>query len=773
MRVILRDGRVAELRVPDPSGSDRELLKALFLRASSESRYFRFFHVVSEVGDGELDRMMTIVPGESYALVCDVGEAIIAIGNYIRVTADTAEVAFFVDDRAQGRGLGTLLLEHLADHAWRTGFRQFVAYVLRENLQMLRVFRSSGFTLHQQWEGGAMELRLPLMQTDRQKSLAALREKLATAASLAPFFRPQVVAVVGASRDEDRLGHLILRHIIDGNFQGTVYPVNRDAKAVSAIRAYARLSDIPEPVDLAIAVVPRRELLSIVNDAIYAGIRGLIIASSGLGEGDPEGLALQEMIVAKLRRAGIRLVGPHSMGLVTTQPGVSLNASFAPRMPTAGKLAVASHSGAIGVAIMDYASRRGLGISSFVSLGNKADVSVNDLLQYWADDPETDTIMLYMESFGNPRKFSQLARRLTRQKPILAVKSARRRVKARAGPPWLGTEAPVDALFRQSGIIRADTLEELFDVASVITSQPLITGPRVALITNTPAGTRLARDAIADLSMTLVAARDVGFERLAQGYREAIREMVARDEDFDALVLMCVPVSDRELRTVLSLIEDEMGEYFQKSAQPKPVVANLLMWDMAQHRFLEAGPRRIPVFPFPETALRAVRRVWDYGQYVLEPVGQFVDLPHCDPELARDWVRRALVGQSGPLWLDEAMRQAVWDAIGLRLAEHTGGGKGTWTVAIATDPLFGPLIGVSGVHGYTSLRLIPLTDQDALRLVPDSIRDAESRATWVDAMLRLARLVDECPEIDRIELDRVHVTGGKISRGHEAVLVRA
>ncbi|MCY0878343.1 MAG: GNAT family N-acetyltransferase [Firmicutes bacterium] len=772
MRVILRDGRVAELRAPDPAGPDREMVKALFLRASPDSRYFRFFHVVSDIRDEDLDRMLAVVPGVSYALVADVENAIIAIGNYARIDDATAEVAFFVEDQAQGRGLGTLLLEHLAEHAWRSGFREFVAYVLQDNLAMLRVFYSSGFTVYQERAQDVLELRLPLTQTDRQKSLAALREKLAAAASLEPFFRPAVVAVVGASRDETGLGYLLLRHILDGPFQGTVYPVNRDAPSVAAIRAYARLSDIPEPVDLAIVAVPRQELLAVVNDAIYAGVRGLIIASSTLGQGDAEGRALQETLVAKLRRAGIRLIGPHSMGLVSTDPSVRLNGSLAPEMPAPGHLAVASHSGAIGVAIMEYANRRGLGISSFVSLGNKADVSVNDLLQYWEDDPATQAMMLYMESFGNPRKFSQIARRLTRHKPILAVKSARRpAVGDGVSPPfsWMWTEAPVDALFRQSGIIRADTLEELFDVALLVTSQPLVTGPRLALATNTPAGTRLARDIIGELGLHLVRTIEVGAERPKEGYRAAIRELTAHDEAFDALLLMFVPMSDAEQREVVSLIEDEMAVYFERQAHPKAAVANILLLDAEKRRYLEAGPRRIPVFSFPENAIRAVKRVWDYAQYVMEPAGQHVDLPDCRADEARGKIRAAIASQADSVLLDESVRDAVWRDLGLALTRQARRGRPSWTVGIAADPLFGPLVGVSTSRGSVDLRLIPLTDQEAQRLVPETVTGDRVRARWVDLLLRLSRLVEECPEVEVLELRQVQVSEDRVAVGRDVL----
>ena len=752
MRIILRDGRAAELRTP--VASDQEMLRGLFQRASRDSLYLRFFHIVADVREAELQRMMQVQEGEAYALVCDAGDAILGIGNYARTGPDSAEVAFFVDDQLQGRGLGTLLLEHLAEHGWREGFKTFQAYVLNENHQMLGVFRSSGFAVTQRWSDGAYELALPLGQTERQKSLAALREKLATAASLQPFFHPRTVAVVGASRDIERLGHQTLKHLLDGGFQGTAYPVNREAQSVLAVRAYARLADIPEPVDLAHLLVPAKELLSVVNDAIYAGVRGVMITTSGIDA------TLQETIVTKLRRAGIRLVGPSSMGLVNTNPALSLNASLADVMPRRGRLAVASHSGALGVALMRYADDMNLGIASFVSLGDKPDVSVNDLLQFWQDDPDCDAIMLYMESFGNPRKFSQIARRLTRTKPVLAVKSARTR---RTGTDvtfkqvvWDAADAPVEALFRQSGIIRADTLEELFDVASIVTTQPVVQGNRIGLVTNSAAGTLIAEDTAHTLGLELDASIDVGYEDLAAGYRTALQDIVSQD-GIDALVILYVPVSQRETALVVAAIEDTLREYLPKRSRPLAIAANIMLQDPTAHRFLMAGERRVPVFAFPETALRALARVREYGQYLVQPLGREVDLPHSDAGAARRALRE-LLAERGPGMVADRDLMPVWDHMGIPLDFGPGG---LLSIAMMWDPLFGPIMGVRSTDGESRIRLIPLTDQDAERLVPSCVRAAQAAELWCDVLLRLSRLVDECPELRRLELNGVDVRDGR------------
>ena len=772
MRIILRDGRVADLRPPEDSPQDRDRIRALFDRSSTDSLYFRFFHVIAAISESELNRMIETVPGRSYALVCDAGDRVLGIGNYVVTQAGTAEVAFFVDDQVQGRGLGTLLLEHLADHAWREGLSQFVAFVLSGNRQMLKVFRSSGYAVSQHWADGTIELALPLGATERQRSLAAVREKLATAASLDPFFHPRTVAVVGASRDDERLGHQVLRHIVDGNFQGTVYPVNREAQSIYAIRAYPLLSDIPETVDLAVVVVPSRELLAVVNDAIYSGVGGVLITTSGLSDAGADGRALEDTIVAKLRRAGIRLVGPNSMGLALTDPSVSLNASFARALPQIGNLAVASHSGALGVAIMHYASRMGLGISSFVSLGNKPDVSVNDLLQYWEDDPDTAAIMLYMESFGNPRKFSQIARRLTRHKPILAVKSARTRRTGSGLSPlhlqWDPSDAPVDALFRQSGIIRADTLEEMFDVAAIVTSQPVPKGGRIGLVTNSAAGTALAADAMHTLGLTVAAVADVGYDQLAHGYEEAIPSLLAR-ADVDALAILFVPVAEQETEAVLEVIRRTASQYFENQPDPIPVVANVVLADPSANRFISAGSRRIPVFPFPETALRALARVRDYGQFLRQPAGAVIDLTDIDVVRARELIREMAASGAKAEWDLDAMDD-VWDAMGIHL-DRSRSDAGLVGLAMVSDPLFGPILGVKSSDGETRIRLVPVTDQDARRLVPTVFRDSPAEPEWRDLLVRLSRLAEECPEIQRFEITGIRAEGTSIMAGDGVVAI--
>ncbi|MBX6394687.1 MAG: GNAT family N-acetyltransferase, partial [Alicyclobacillaceae bacterium] len=647
-KVILRDGRAAEFRMAENSDQDRRMIRALFESASPESLYFRFFHVVREISEDVLDDMVSADGVRDVTLLCVAGDQALGVGTYNQVDEDKAEVAFLVDDRMQGKGIGTLLLEHLAEIAWQNGFRFFEAYVLYENEKMLNVFLSSGYEIRSEQESGIAHLVLKLGHTERTRALQEAREKLAVAASLVPFFHPQTVAVVGASRDPNGLGHVLFRHILDGGFQGVVYPINPTARSVAGVRALSSLRDVPEPVDLAVIAVPAPQVMSVIDECVEVGVRSVIVISSGFSDDHETGLPNRAEIAGRLRRAGARLLGPNSLGMVNTDPKVRLNASFAPRFPLRGHLAVASHSGALGITILEYASRMGIGVSSFASMGIKADISGNDLLQYWEDDPETEIIALYLESFGDPRKFSRIARRVTRRKPIVAVKGARTDGGVAISPT--GSAIPrirdflVDALFRQTGIIRVNTLQEMFDVTALLAFSPLPGGNRVAIVTNTAGGAVMAVDALHNEGLRLARPPvDLGTVALADGYRKVLPD-VLRDSEVDAVLVLFTPVGVSEDREVADALAEAVREVArdvrETGGTAKPVVANFLMTEDNFVRFIEAGEQRIPVYPFPEQAVRALAKVVSYARYRQSPRGRIPDLNGTDTDRARQIIRR-------------------------------------------------------------------------------------------------------------------------------------
>ncbi|MDI3256812.1 MAG: GNAT family N-acetyltransferase [Kyrpidia sp.] len=771
-RVILRDGRTAEFRMAAPS--DREIVRRLFREASPESLYFRFFHVVREVPDEVIDAMVSADGIENATLLCLAGDQAQGIGTYNRVDGETAEVAFLVDDRLHGKGIGTLLLEHLAEIAWRNGFRFFEAYVLYENDKMMSVFLSSGYEMRSEHQLGVARLVLKLAHTERIRALQETREKLAAAASLTPFFHPNTVAVVGASRDPSGLGQVLFRHILDGGFQGVVYPVNPAARSVAGVRAFPSLRDLPEPVDLAVVAVPAGEISSVIDDCVDTGVRSVIIITSGISDEAEQGIPTRAELASRLRRAGARLLGPNSLGLVNTDPQVRLNASFAPRFPVRGSLAIASHSGALGITILEYAGRMGIGVSSFASMGVKADVSGNDLLQYWEDDPETGMIALYLESFGNPRKFSRITRRITQRKPIVAVKGAS--TEGGTAVSLTGSALPrardvlVDALFRQAGIIRVNTLQEMFDVTALLASSPLPRGNRVALVTNTAGGAVMAVDALHNEGLELARPPvDLGAVALAEGYRKAVPDLLG-DPRVDAVLVLFTPVGvpdDREVAGALAeAVRETAPAHGGAGSRPKPVVANFLMTEDNFVHLIDAGDQRIPVYPFPEQAVRALAKVVAYGRYRQKPQGRIPDLEGADPDRARRIIRghrpdaaeRARVVE----WMPEEVCRRVLDAMGIRSGEGDDTRTRRFTVTAELDPLFGMILFLSSTAGR-SVRITPLTDLDVQDLLasvsgPEDDPDDPAWQAAADVVLRVSRLVEEVYEITKVALIDVDVS---------------
>ncbi len=404
-----------------------------------------------------------------------------------------------VDDDFHGKGLGTILLERLAMLAIHRGFTKLWAVTHTDNLAMREVFRESGYPVHETYEGGDMQVGLSLHQTESTTTRLELRERIATTASLRPFFYPRSVAVIGASRDPKSIGYRIVEALAGNRFRGAIYPVNPKAATIAGLTAFSSVIAIPDVVDLAVIVVPRDAVLPVINDCAGKGIGSVIVISSGFAESGPEGKQAQDRLLEAVRQQGMRMIGPNCFGLLNTDPAIRLNATFTSAFPPSGRMAMASQSGALGLAILAAAHRLQLGVSSFVSLGNNADVSTNDLLQYWEDDPSTDLILLYLESFGNPRRFARIARRVARRKPIVAIKSGRslagRRAASSHTAALASSEVAVETLFQQSGVIRADTLDELFALARGLADQPLPKGKRVGIITNAGGPAILCTDA--------------------------------------------------------------------------------------------------------------------------------------------------------------------------------------------------------------------------------------------------------------------------------------
>jgi len=718
--VVLRDGGLARIRPIRPD--DAPALHAMFHRMGTDSVYHRFFRHKRDLTAEELEYFTTVDYADRMAFVAQVGGEIVAVGRYDRLPDEpvVAEVAFGVEDGHQGRGFGSQLLTHLTNYARHHGVRSFRAFVLPDNYAMMRVFRASGYEMRRDMEQGVYRVDLPVEVTHEVERVAGEHEQHAVATSLLPLFYPRSVAIVGASRDEGSIGGRLMQNMVGARFSGTVYPVNPNAGSVGSVKAYSSVLEIPDPVDLAVIVVPARFVLDVVRECAEKGVKGLVVISAGFGETGEEGEALEAELLRLVRDSGMRMVGPNCMGLLNTDPAVNLDATFAPVFPPQGNVGMSSQSGALGIAILDHARRLDIGISTFVSVGNKADVSGNDLLLYWEGDPATDVIVLYLESFGHPRRFARIARRIARKKPIVAVKSGRTTAGARAASSHTGAlasvEVAVSALFRQAGVIRTETLEELFEVTSLLANQPLPKGDRVAILTNAGGPGILAADALesaglslpelseglqAELAHHLAAEASVRnpVDMIASAgpeqYRACLRSLLDSGE-VDSVIVVFIPTSPGGLEGVQDAVADAVGE-----GTDTTVLAVYMEADV------ETRPRHdrsslIPVYPFPEPAARALARAVQYAAWRNAPEGELVEFADIDEEAARAVVDSALerLGGGGG-WMEPDEIDAVLDAYGVRRARAAVARTATGAVEAAAavgGPVVLKVIAPSALH---------------------------------------------------------------------------
>ena len=733
--VILRDGTT--LRLQAPGRADAEELLAFFSRLSERSRYLRFHgfpaltpELVANVLEPDWD--------ERGALVGWLDGRVVALANYVRLRdRRAAEVAFTVEDAYQGRGIGTRLLERLAASAAANGIEEFVAEVLPDNRGMLSVFRDAGFDIARELAGGEVEVRFPIAPTAAYAERVATRDHVAVQASLQPFFAPRSVAVIGASARRGSIGGELFRNILAADFTGAAYPVNRGGEPVAGVRAFTSVGAVPDDVDLAVISLPGALVVAAAADALDAGVRALCVISAGFAETGAEGRARQDELLALVRAHGARLVGPNCLGIASA--AVRLNATFAPRAFPTGPIGFSSQSGALGLAMLERAESRGLGLSAFVSIGNKADVSSNDLLEWWEDDEQTKLVMLYLESFGNPRAFARIARRVARTKPILAMKSGTTRAGMRAASSHTaalaGSETAVDALFRQAGVIRTRTLDELVDVASLLSAQPVPHGRRVAILTNAGGLGILCADACDAAGLELAALADTTRERLAgvlpaeaslgnpvdmlggateRSYREAL-PVVLQDPNVDAVIVIFVPV--------VGIDEAEVGAAISRGATAageKPVLCTFLSARGAPPEL--RGAANVPSFSYPEAAARALGRAAERGEWLHRPAGT---LPH--PEVDARTAARVIddvLGDREEAWLDPPQTRALLDAYGIPLVPERVARTADDAVAAARELGFPVVVktATAGAHKTESGGVaLNLADEAAVRSAAERI----------------------------------------------------
>ena len=658
--VVLRDGSVAHVRPILPTDADR--LRRFHAGQSAESIYLRFFAPLKTLSDKDVARFTQVDYDWRVALVATVREDIIGVARYDRLDETTAEVAFHISDAHQGKGVGSVLLEHLAAIGQERGVTKFVADVLPQNRKMIQVFTEAGYEVNYHFDDGVIAVAFTIEPTEQSQAVRVSREHRAEALSVRSFLFPESIAVIGASRRSDSIGHHLLTNIRAGGFTGRVHAVNIEARHVQGLEAHSRVSEISDQVDLAVVAVPAESVQLVVQDCATAGVKTLLVVSAGFAESGPVGKRRQDDLLRTARSSGMRVIGPNSFGVINSHPDIRLNASLAPELPPAGTLGLVAQSGALGIAVLALAARRNLGISVFASAGNRVDVSGNDFMQYWIDDDNTHAVGLYLESMGNPRKFSRIARQLALRKPVIVVKSGissygvapGHRVRPSSVPP-----AAFDAMLRQAGVIRVESVHQLFDVAQLVVHQPLPRGGRVAIVGNSDALGALTAQACVSWGLevthgpvSLPAEADAaafstvldaafGDDRVDSVLTCFIPPLVTTGEDVAQAVVESAAKSEKPCGATFLGMEGLTQALSGHDSTASDTGGGVDGGDHDDQR--DRIPRRaVPAYSMPEDAVRALAAATRYGQWRARERGELVEPSGLDLSAAERLVEGVL-----------------------------------------------------------------------------------------------------------------------------------
>ncbi len=686
---LLRDGYRVLLRPIEKS--DINLWLAFFSRLSMQTKYYRFHNVPKEMTEEDALRFCTVDYNNSFAYVVEIGKGpdrkIIAIARYYRLpNKRSAEVAFAIEDAYQKIGLGTRLIQALADIAREKDISVFEASVLAQNLQMMEAFRDYGFHVSSNLQDGVYQVTFPIKQTRIVGIREAFRDRVATIASLQPLLKPKAVAIIGAARAPGTIGNLLMRCILQSGYSGIVYPVNPNTEAVLSVKSYPSVLDIPGKVDMAIIAVPAALVNKVADECGQKGVRGLIVISDGFKERSPEGAVREEELRNITLSYGMRLVGPNCMGIINTDPEVRMNATFSQVYPKEGNVAFLSQSGAMGLTILEHVKDLNMGISTFVSVGNRADVSSNDFLQYWEEDPATKVILLYLESFGNPNQFARIARRASAKKPIVAVKSGSTAAGARAASSHTGalatSDVASDILFQNAGIIRVNSVEELFNLATLLSTQPLPKGRRLVIVTNGGGPGIIAADTAARNGLEVIELspetctkirpnmkRDINIGNPidttaganAQEY-EGILRVLAADDNVDAVLAIFAPpmiIGTKEMEDALRKVAPVFWRY------KKPLLGCFIGQKGLSAQLGTKG-HFIPLYVFPEEAIVSLRRATEYSELRRKPRGKIPVIKDINKVKARELIDGIIKNHvERPLWLSSEEIAELLDCYGI------------------------------------------------------------------------------------------------------------
>jgi acetyl coenzyme A synthetase (ADP forming)-like protein len=673
--IFLRGG--SSILIRPIKRDDAQQLMNFIRRLGSDTQYLRLHHIYEEMGLENAARFCTVDYHDSFAFVAEVlhetKQDIVAIGKYYRLPNHySAQVLFAVEDNYQSRGLGTAMLEQLANVARKNNIDTFEADVLVGNERIINVFKNYGFHITSELKSDVYHISFPISRSPAVEQKKVERERTSTLISLRSLLQPNSIALIGASRHPGTIGYILLQCLKNNGFPGSLYPINPNADFLMSLKTYPSVLDVPGDVDMAIIAVPAKIVASVADECGRKGIHVLVVISDGFKETGPEGASREKELRSIAFGHGMRIIGPNCMGVINTAPAVKMNATFSPVFPPQGNVAFLSQSGAMGLVVLEYASNLDMGISTFVSVGNRADISSNDLLEYWEQDEATDVILLYLESFGNPGKFSRIARRVTAKKPVIVVKGGRTQEGSRAASSHTGalatSDVVSDVLFQHAGIIRVNLMEEMFDVAALLSNQPLPRGRRLVIVTNGGGPGIIAADAAARHGLLLpqpgkklasnlktVLKRDISIHNPldttagadAEEFR-GILKLLAQDKDSDAVLAIFIPPVIGDTKDFETAIRDVAQDFYKRE---KPLLACFL----GQRGFkakLGSSGRFVPSYPFPEEAISALARTVEYGEMRCKPAGKIPELKGIKRKKGREIIDKAMTrSTTRPLWL--------------------------------------------------------------------------------------------------------------------------
>ena len=812
--VELSDGSTAFVRPVKPD--DGPDFVTFHGRQSAESIYYRYFSPHPTLSDAEVEYFVTVDYHDRFALVAFRDDVLIGVARYDRPEASqAAEVAFFIDDEHHGLGLATILLEHLAEAARDRGIDGFWATVLPDNRRMVGVFRQAGFGVTSRFSDGVIEVELTLEPTDEARIAIEQRARRAQQEAVRRILSPNHIVIIGAKASHRGAGRRILDSVLDHGYTGTVSIVHPDADTVSGVDTHRSVLDIDDEIDLAIVAVPASSVIEVVDECGRAGVAATLVISAGFSDAGSQGAALEGQLLTVVRRYGMRLLGPNSLGLINTDPDVRLFATFVPARADQGGVAIMSQSGAVGGAIIEQAARAGLGVSSFVSVGNKADVSGNDLLTFWGDDPRTKVVLMYLESFGNPRRFGRIARSVSLSTPVLAIKAGRRRRDPDSGLD----DATVDALLARQGVVRVDGVARLLDVARVLSCQGFPRGERLALVSNSGGALRLAADAAVGAGLDVTVEHDLGWDATVDDYRACLASVFGAD-DADQVLVMFSPTDLLNATPVLEAMHE------LASAHPAtPVLASVFGPHDPMIRPESDAP--IPIFDFPDDAVIAAGHAATYGRWRATAESSVVESDLDAPELR---AAASVLAMHGPRSLDLEQASALLARCGLevtdfRLVSSASAAVGAadeigypvvlkagnvdgparreaegasldlhrpeeveaafermeelfgdqmrravvqqmnevatdLVVGVTVETGLGPIVWTRTASGETRRSMLPLTEQRADHLVPDHL-DESDRSAVRQLLIGIASLADAVPEVRLVRLAPVMAGGGR------------